>query len=59
MLISDDEMRKEMSPGCDCSQQDRQSVGPLVAEQMPVWVSVIPQSSSIPPRSPPDFQLCD
>lgn len=36
MLISDDEMREEMSTGCDCSQQASQSVGPLVAEQMPV-----------------------
>lgn len=36
MLISDDEMREEMSTGCDCSQQASQSVGLLVAEQMPV-----------------------
>ena len=36
MLISDDETREEMSTGCDCSQQASQSVGPFVAEQMPV-----------------------
>lgn len=36
MLISDDEMREEMSTGCDCSQQASRSIDVLVAEQMPV-----------------------
>lgn len=36
MLISEDETREEMSCGSDCSRQASQSVGLLVAEQMPV-----------------------
>lgn len=41
MLISDDEMREEMSTGCDCSQQASQSVSWSVSGRTDACIELV------------------